>query len=145
MKEVKKGSTKSATFVVKEKDLAINLGSGSLEVLGTPALAYFMESLCKDFLSNFLQEDESTVGTYIEIKHLKPSFIGETIKIEASLVSQKENRFFDFEIKAFASQGEPCAGGQNASGSNQAPPKLIAEAKHQRAQILESKFMQKRS
>ena len=46
MKEIAKGLTGTSELTVSDKDLAVNVGSGSLEVLATPVMVMLMEKLC---------------------------------------------------------------------------------------------------
>ena len=43
MKDLNKGITGTSELTVTDKDLAVNVGSGSLEVLATPVMIMLME------------------------------------------------------------------------------------------------------
>lgn len=88
-----------ATYVVTEKDSAQALGSGSLFVLGTPALVRMVEETAVMFSEHRVSAGETTVGTQVNLSHLKASPIGATITIVMSLVEQTE-RTLSFEFQA---------------------------------------------
>ena len=61
---------------LKESQTAKMLGSGDLEVLGTPALAAMIEQTAKEAVKDQLSVGETTVGTVLELRHLFPSAVG---------------------------------------------------------------------
>ncbi|KAF5057298.1 hypothetical protein DSECCO2_358340 [anaerobic digester metagenome] len=78
---------------------AAALGSGDLEVLGTPALIAFLESNCKDSVRSFLPEGSTTVGIHLNFDHLKASPIGAQITC-TSEVTEVKGRLIHFRIQA---------------------------------------------
>lgn len=90
---------------IKESDLAVNMGSGDLEVLATPAMATLMENAAMNAVSQHLPEGSTTVGGSIEILHLKPSAINGSIKATAKL-EQIDGRKLVFSITAEDETGE---------------------------------------
>jgi predicted thioesterase len=94
--------------VVKEENLASSMKSGSLAVLATPALAAWMEeAACMvmnqgDDLGPEASEKESmtTVGTNINLDHLKASPLGAVIKVRAT-VTKTEDRKIEFWCEAW--------------------------------------------
>lgn len=73
------------TFSVQPTHSAKAVGSGSLEVLSTPMLTAYMEETAAQLLSQTIASGQRSVGTYLEIKHLKASAIGSHIEIVATL------------------------------------------------------------
>ncbi|MDO9154143.1 MAG: thioesterase family protein [Paludibacter sp.] len=115
--------TVSQKMIVKDNQTAEYLGSGLLPVLSTPALVAFMENTAMQLIE--LPQRTSSVGTAINIKHLKASKIGDCIRCFATLISN-EGKIYCFELKAFNEKGE-----------------LIGEATHERYIIDIKIFMAK--
>lgn len=80
------------------------MGSGTLPVLATPALVAFMENTAMKLLSD-LPEGETSVGTLMDVRHLKASGVGETITCKAELTGQ-EGRKYTFALEATNQHGE---------------------------------------
>lgn len=91
-------------MTVQESQTAEKVGSGALPVFATPALVAFMENTAMQLLSG-LPEGETSVGTAINIQHLKASAVGETISCTATL-TQAEGRKYSFELEAKDSKGD---------------------------------------
>lgn len=89
----------SKSFIVKESDTAKEIGSGDLAVLATPALIAMVENTAKEAISADLAEQESSVGSFIETKHIKPSKVGAEITVNVIVESRERNKVnFSFEV-----------------------------------------------
>ena len=87
------------SFVVTENQSAKEMGSGSLLVLATPSAIAMAENTCMLLSADLINEEETTVGTAIDFKHLKASLIGATINVEATLEEQKGKKInFTFNM-----------------------------------------------
>lgn len=86
-------------------------GSGSLPVLGTPFLIALMEKATCNAVFDFLEEDETTVGTSIEISHSKASGIG-TVVCAKAVITACSGRKIVFEVTAKDSDGEIIGNGK---------------------------------
>ena len=80
-----------ALTLVNTTNTAIAAESGSLPVLGTP----FMLALVADLL----EDDETTVGTAMNITHIKASAIGEVITAKA-ILTEVDGRKLTFHVTA---------------------------------------------
>lgn len=110
---------------VKKENLASVVGSGSLDVLATPAVAALMEGAAAELAQNVLDNDElTTVGTAISIEHTSPTPLGAEVEAEARLV-KTEGRLFFFELTARDNAGE------------------IARGTHTRVSVKAEKFQKK--
>ena len=110
---------------VKKENLASVVGSGSLDVLATPAVAALMEGAAAELAQNLLDNDElTTVGTAISIEHTSPTPLGAEVEAEARLV-KTEGRLFFFELTARDNAGE------------------IAKGTHTRVSVKAEKFQKK--
>ncbi|MBF0714401.1 thioesterase family protein [Gemella sp. GH3] len=110
-------------YVVLSEHSAKNIGSGDLEVLSTPMLVAFMEETAKILINQYLDKNYGTVGSNININHLRPTKIGKKINIEVRIVEIIKNKVINFEIYAYENNVE------------------IANAKHTRVVIENEKFL----
>ncbi len=117
--------TLTKKLTVKKENLASVVGSGSLDVLATPAVAALMEGAAAELAQSVLNNDElTTVGTAISIEHTSPTPLGAEVEAEARLVNT-EGRLFFFELTARDSAGE------------------IAKGTHTRVSVKAEKFQKK--
>lgn len=95
----KTGTTGERQFVV-ERGHAIDFADGAMPaVLSTPWLIWFLEHAARDAVLPFLGSGESTVGTYLEVRHLAPTPVGATVICRARVV-QAEGAFVSFQLEA---------------------------------------------
>ena len=119
-----RGLHHSETLVVEHKDTAAVYGSGALEVFATPAMIALMEKTCLESVADKIGEGNTTVGIAVNIKHLKASPVGSTIRCEAEIVEVDRRRLV-FSVKCF--EGET----------------LVGEGIHERFVVDSTKFMSK--
>ena len=96
-------------MVVGETDTARALGSGEVDVLGTPRLVALFERATIDALSGTLEPGQSTVGMRVQVDHLQPTPIGNEVVAEAYL-DKVEGRRITFTVTANDSGGLIAAG-----------------------------------
>ena len=72
--------------IVLENETAINIGSGGLEVFSTPMLAAFMENTAFNLVENKMEVGMTTVGTSLNLKHLKSNRVGDELLCEYLLL-----------------------------------------------------------
>jgi predicted thioesterase len=85
------------------------VGSGELDVLGTPVLlAWLEEATCRAL---DLPEDRTSVGIRVEVSHLAASAIGARITASAAITLREGSRV-GFEVTAHDEQGTVVATGQ---------------------------------
>ena len=115
----------SRQSVLVDKPLsAKELGSGDVHVLATPMMIALMEAAALDAVQSYLPEGWTTVGTKVEVEHLRATPLGDEVMAEATLM-KREGRKLDFAVIALDSKG------------------LIGQGHHQRAIINIEKFMNK--
>ena len=107
-----KGLHHSEQLVVEHKDTAAVYGSGALEVFATPAMIALMEKTCLMAVCDKIGDGNTTVGIAVNIKHLKASPVGATIRCEAEL-TEVDRRRLVFSVKCF--EGETLVGGTKYS------------------------------
>ena len=98
-----------ARLVVGDADTARALGSGDVEVLGTPKLVALFEQATVEALTGVLDEGQSSVGMRVQIDHLQPTPVGAEIVVEAHL-EKIEGRRITFTVTASDSGGLVAAG-----------------------------------
>lgn len=93
------GTKGSAELTVSAKELAVNIGSGSLEVFATPVMTMLMEKAACNCIQQFLEGDETTVGTELSIKHTSATPEGMKVTAEAVL-TEVNGRELIFDVSA---------------------------------------------
>lgn len=99
------GAELTLQITVEDKDSAKSLGSGGLDVFGTPAMIALMEKTALTLLRDFLPEGEDSVGISVNAKHLKASPIGATISCTAKIAAV-DGRKVSYEISATDDSGD---------------------------------------
>lgn len=99
MKNIDIDSIGTAELKVSENDLAVNVGSGSLPVFATPTMIMLMEKAACNCLADFLEGDETSVGTEMNVKHVSATPCGMNVTAEAVL-TEVNGREFTFRVKA---------------------------------------------
>lgn len=101
--------TASVTHTVTFDDTAKALGSGDLDVLGTPrVLAWCEEATCAAL---DLPPSQTSVGTRVELEHLAASPIGAVVTATATAV-YSDGRLTRFQVVAQDSSGTLLATGE---------------------------------
>ena len=116
--------TYTSTITVAEQHLACTVGSGDLPVLATPMMVALMENAAMLCVQPDLAEGESTVGSMVNVSHIKPTALGKKVSAVATLLS-REGRKLTFHMEAHDEEG------------------LIGEGEHVRYIINKEKFMSK--
>jgi predicted thioesterase len=101
---IKTGIIGEETKIVENNDTASALGSGLAEVFATPALVALMENTAYKSIEAYLPEGYSSVGTQINIQHLKASLPGAQISCK-SVISKVEGKKIYFNIEAADEKG----------------------------------------
>lgn len=98
-----------ARLVVGDADTARALGSGDVDVLGTPRLVALFEQATIEALTGILDDGQSSVGMRVQVDHLQPTPVGAEIVVEAILDKIKGRRI-SFTVTASDSGGLVAAG-----------------------------------
>jgi predicted thioesterase len=118
------GAKFKVTIKVEEKDTAMAHGSGTLAVLATPRMIALMEESAYKCIDKYLEEGQSSVGTYLDVKHLAATPVGMEVYAESE-VTEVDGRRVVFSVKAYDEKG------------------LIGEGKHERFIVFSGKFVAK--
>ena len=120
------GKSYTIEQVVTPEMTARAIGSGGLEVFGTPFMMAMMEHAAMDCVQPDLPEGKGTVGVDIASSHLAPTPVGMKISATAEVTGVSANgKMITFKITASDEDG------------------LIGEGTHTRAIIDNARFMQK--
>jgi predicted thioesterase len=98
-----------ATLTVTEADTARALGSGTVDVLGTPRIVALCEEATCVALEPVLEPGTTSVGMRVQIDHLQPTGIGGHVDAEAVL-EKIEGRRLTFTVSVSDSGGLIAAG-----------------------------------
>jgi fluoroacetyl-CoA thioesterase len=95
------GLTRTAIYVT-----TMEMRAGQLEndVFSTPAMIGLMERTCVDLTEPHLDENEQTVGIHVDVYHLAPTRIGQSVTITAELTEVKNNKI-RYSVSAINDQG----------------------------------------
>ncbi len=94
------GKTREEKRLVSKQDTAKAMGSGDLDVYATPAMVAFMEYTAKELIKPALEEHETTVGTKIDVRHLKPTNISKEVRAVAT-ITKVEERKITLKVEVF--------------------------------------------
>ena len=109
---------------VEREDTAAEVGSGSLLVYATPCMVALMEGAACEAIAAALGDNETTVGTELNIQHLSATPVGMDVRAEAT-VTAVEGRIITFEVEAFDEAGP------------------IGKGTHKRALVTTQRFLDK--
>ena len=111
-------------LLVDEKVTAKALGSGLLEVFSTPAMIALIEGTALQSVQPLLGEGQGTVGTKLDIVHLKATPVGMRVRCE-TLLTEVDRRRLVFHADVY----DEC--------------ELIGTGTHERFIIEDQRFLEK--
>lgn len=120
------GMTYEIKRPVTEKDTAAKAASGAVEVFATPIMIAWMEEASLHLAQKELEEGFTTVGTEVNIKHLKGSLVGTEMKVVSTLKEIDRKRLV-FDVAVYEEEGNI----------------LVGEGTHTRFIIDTAKFFEK--
>jgi len=100
MKEIITGTSLELGELVIASKCASAVGSGLLDVYSTPSMIALMEKTCFQCLEQFLHSHESSVGGEVNIRHLKPTAIGQAVLCSAAITAVAGKKV-TFEVAVF--------------------------------------------
>lgn len=101
---LEKGLTYKSRVAVDDSLTANAMGSGDMPVYATPSMVALMENAAMMAVASHLGEGETTVGTRLEIDHMKASAVGRSIEATA-ILTEVEGRKLTFEVEAYDEHG----------------------------------------
>lgn len=127
MKNLATKAYAEASVEVSSANTAVTAESGSLEVFATPFMIALMEKATVNAIAPFLENDETTVGTKIDVSHCKASGVGAVITAKAE-ICEVQGRKLVFKVSAVDDKGD-----------------IIGEGSIERFVVFAEKFMSKLS
>lgn len=101
---MEKGITLTLKTIVTPDKSAASMGSGTLDVLATPAMIALIEETAWRSVAQYLEPGQATVGTKLDINHLAPTPLGMEVCCETVLTGV-EGRKLTFEARVFDASG----------------------------------------
>ncbi|HVH92352.1 MAG TPA: thioesterase family protein [Candidatus Acidoferrum sp.] len=95
------GRTHTETYLTTLEMRAKQLVS---DVFSTPAMIGLMEYTCVLLVAPYLDENEQTVGIHVDVRHMAPTKIGQSVTVTAELLEAKDNKL-RFALSAVNDQG----------------------------------------
>jgi fluoroacetyl-CoA thioesterase len=95
------GLNRTQTYVTTIEMRAKQLVS---DVFSTPAMIGLMEYTCVLLVAPYLDENEQTVGIHVDVRHLAPTRIGQSVTVTAELLEMNSNKL-RFAVSAVNDQG----------------------------------------
>ena len=118
------GVKNTIEITVSSNDTAAKYGSGLIEVFATPAMVGLTENTAQSSVGKLLPEGFITLGTEINVQHLKATPVGMKVKCESVLI-KSDNKKLSFEVTAWDEQA------------------IIGKGTHERYIVEAKKFMEK--
>ena len=113
-----------AESVVNDQNTAVNAGSGTLPVFATPWMCALMEKAAWTSVAPALADEDSTVGTKLNISHLSATPVGMKVWAESE-VTAVDGKRIEFKVAAYDEKG------------------LIGEGTHERFIVTNERFLSK--
>lgn len=118
------GMKEVCTEKVTEKQTAKAIGSGTLPVYASPAMARLVENTCMLCVAKKLEAGVTTVGISLNMRHIASTPIGMVVRCESELI-EIDNRRLGFAFKVYDEAG------------------LIGEGRHERYLVQGDAFTEK--
>ena len=122
--EITVGMRGEVFTTAEREDTAKEVGSGDLLVYATPCMVALMEGAACEAIAEAMSENQTTVGTALNIEHISATPVGLEVRAEAT-VTEVAGKVITFEVKAFDEAGE------------------IGRGTHKRVIINSQKFLEK--
>ena len=103
--EITVGMKGEVATLAEREDTAKEVGSGSLLVYATPCMVALMEGAACEAIQEALSDNQTTVGTELNIQHISATPVGLEVRAEAE-VTAVEGKVITFQVKAFDEAGE---------------------------------------
>lgn len=92
------------TVIVNNTNTAKTMESGTLDVFATPSMVALMEKTCQFSVAEFLNDNQATVGTAMNIEHTSATPVGLEVTCESELV-EIDRRKLVFKVQASDKDG----------------------------------------
>lgn len=103
--EITVGQKAEVSTLVEREDTAREVGSGDLLVYATPCMVALMEGAACEAIAGALGENQTTVGTAMNMEHISATPVGLEVRAEAEVTSL-EGKVITFAVHAYDEAGE---------------------------------------
>ena len=103
--EITVGMKGEVGTLVEREDTAQDVGSGSLLVYATTCMVALMEGAACEAIAEALPDNQTTVGTELNIQHISATPVGLEVRAEAEVIAV-DGKVITFQVKAFDEAGE---------------------------------------
>lgn len=103
------GTTYEFKRTVTDDVTAAKAASGAVEVFATPFMIAWMEEASLKLAQKELEEGLTTVGTEVNIKHLKGSLVGTEMKVVSTL-KEIDRKKLVFDVAVYETDGNILVG-----------------------------------
>lgn len=94
-----KGLTTTRRYTI-DRDRTIGFMGEAMRVYATPSMVRDVEITCRDWLQDYLDAGENSVGARVELDHLGPTLLDMWVEVQATIAEIEGRRVaFDIEIK----------------------------------------------
>lgn len=80
-----------------------------VKVLSTPSMISLIEGTCLQCAQPHLDDNETTVGTHVNVSHTGPARLGEEVRVSVTLKEMNKRRLL-FDVQVAAPQGTISSG-----------------------------------
>ncbi len=94
------GDRFESELIVEEKHTAAAFGSGSIFVFSTPMMIGLMENAALKCAEQKLESHLSTVGTFVDVKHIAATPMGQRVRAVAELMEIDQKKLL-FKVEAY--------------------------------------------
>ena len=84
--------------IVVDRDRTIGFMGEAMRVYSTPSMVSDIERTCKDFLSQYLSQEQNSVGMRVEIDHMGPALLDTRVDVNIT-VTEIDRRKVTFEAE----------------------------------------------
>jgi predicted thioesterase len=84
--------------VVVDRERTIGFMGEAMRVYSTPSMVLDVERTCKDFLAQYLTDEQNSVGMRVEIDHLGPALVDTWVDVHIT-VAEVDRRKITFEAE----------------------------------------------
>ena len=97
--EFKEGNTTTRRVTI-DQPRTISVAGGEFNVYATPEMIRDIERTCKQYILEFADEGEDSVGTQVNISHVGATLMGMSVEIIATVKTLDRRRVvFDISVK----------------------------------------------
>lgn len=102
--DLKPGVTAEQTIQTTADMGIVHLGPDAPSMYSTPSMVSLIEATCVRLMSRYVDEGEQSVGFHIDVRHLAPTAIGQSVTVKVELQAV-EGRRYTFAVECWNENG----------------------------------------